>query len=82
MILGQSRGGRTPRKMPARNGSGFVRPPSDRDAGQNSLADPQARVARYTSLAMSASASGDHVQAERYHQHAEHYRKMLHKIGD
>jgi hypothetical protein len=39
------------------------------------LPDPRAAVSRYTALAVSATAVGDHVEAQRYYQHAEHYIK-------
>jgi Domain of unknown function (DUF4167) len=80
----QLRGRRAPRRSPVQNGAGatFFSPSRDSGAVQKLPADPQGRVARYTSLAIAAAASGDNVQAEIYHQHAEHYRKMLHETRD
>jgi hypothetical protein len=37
--------------------------------------DPRAAVSRYTALALSATAAGDHVEVQRCYQQAEHYIK-------
>lgn len=78
MSLNQSPGQRE-RRAPS---GGAPRTAGQARVSDSRPSDPQASIARYTSLAMNAAASGDRVQAESYHQHAEYFRKVLHGTLD
>lgn len=73
-------GNRKPRPTAFRTSRQPQRSPN---SSQNSGAtNPQARVTHYTTLALNAAAGGDHVQSERYYQHAEHYIKVMKGVSD
>ena len=71
---------RRERQMSSPNGS--IKRGSRSRASQNGAADPAAKVARYTALALDAAAAGDQVQSEHYHQQAEYHRKILQGTSD
>jgi hypothetical protein len=79
MAINQPRGRRDMKASPAKVRSSGHMPQTQRATRltENRPADPQASIARYTSLAINAAASGDFVQAETYYQQAEYYRKLM-----
>jgi len=79
MAINQPRGRREMRTTPTNGRSSGQTSQKQRATRltENRPADPQASIARYTSLAINAAASGDFVQAEAYYQQAEYYRKVM-----
>jgi len=66
------------RKPAARNRGRAKTPASDAKRGRgNDSGDPRANFKRYMELAREAASSGDAVQSEYYHQHADHYHRMM-----
>lgn len=74
------RGKRSPagRKAAAPNRGRATAPAAEAKRGRgNGNADPRANLKRYTELAREAASAGDAVQSEYYHQHADHYRRII-----
>lgn len=63
---------------PGQRQRGPRRTPADRARPGNG-AQPKSSYERYTTLAKAALAAGDHVGAENFFQHAEHYFRIMNK---
>lgn len=79
MAINQPRGRREKKSSPTNGRASEANTQKYRSGRptENRNSDPQASIARYTSLALNAAAGGDFVQAESYHQQAEYYRKVM-----
>ena len=65
-------------KKRIQNSSRSQRPRSGDQRGRShSNANPKQMVEKYQTMAREALSSGDRVEAERYHQHADHYYRLV-----